>query len=320
MAISTSSLRALIDAFAVMTEKDSISPSTVATVFYRLADLLDTASSQGDIEAVNVSLNSIARNLAAEVSRAEGAERNLSAALAALDGRVSEAESTEQSLTEGLAALERAVEAHKGQTDATDRGLQKGLDELQEGVARERERALKAEGQLQQMQSATSTAIDDETRRARAAEADLTSRIGNVSHALAQEAERSQGKDGLHEEAIDLLKRQIAYEQTRAKNAETAIIGYLIAILRSQANGPEGATVTVNFALAAETIWEILESAPQNAVYQGIMEERRFTMMHAATERVHILMWLSDSGIQLCTVSREGDECKVVFSQLSLYD
>lgn len=120
MAISTSSLKSLIDAFAVLTEKDSISPTTVATILYRLAGLLDEAASLNDVAAVRNSLTALSKALSDEKIRATNAEGLL---------------------TGKLNALRNTHDADKVELIKRDASLQIAINDLKDMLAREEARA-----------------------------------------------------------------------------------------------------------------------------------------------------------------------------------
>ena len=391
MAISTSSLKQLIDAFSVMSEKDSITPTTVATVFYRLANLLADCATDSDISSVKNMVNGMGSAIAEEKTRAMNAESALSRSITSLSGTVTynkdlmqrasqilqqninavvgdlakevlrakaaeadlgssilnetarakkeeeyirtnwgkdmqaeklRAMEAEAELEDKIDKLKRARTSDRTALLQADKALQDAIDGISALLTKEISRAQSKESSLQTQLNNFSTAVDDEERRARKAEADIVALIGNNTHALQQEVERALNKEAIIDHAIDLLKRNLAVEETRAKNAETAIIAYMVSIINSQTpNGVNaGTTITVNIEDDPEAIWAILTNAPEKSVYQGLLGDLTFTMMHAATENTHILMWLSGDGVNIFTISKVENVIKTNLSRLSLFD
>lgn len=323
MAISTTSLKELIDAFAVMSVKDSITPTTVATVFYRLANLLSDCASESDISTVKNMINGMGNAIAEEKTRASNAEAslqrlidNLSTTLASnLAKEIARAKAAEADLTTLLA--NEVVRAK--QAEFTNKN---NIELLRKTHANDIKALNDADDVIRKAISDLTTKLTNEVSRATKAESTLSAFNSRLAKALEEEINRSINKDDALERAIDLLKRNLASEQTRAKNAETAIIAYMISIINSQTpNGVNaGTTITVNIEDEPGAIWAILTHAPEKSVYQGVLGELTFTMMHAATENTHILMWPSGDGVNVFTISNIEDEIKTSQSRLSLYD
>lgn len=344
MAITTSSVKLLIDAFAVMSEKDSITPTTVATVFYRLAGLLADCASDADISTVKNMINSMGDAIANEKTRAMNAEASLTRSINNLKETVTENKNLMLSKTQVLqqninavvgdlakeivrakaaeADLSSSITQEKARAKSAEGDLAKDIDWLKTMRISDKNELKEADNDLLTAIDGFLTKLNNEISRATKAESSQSAFSTRMAKALDEEIARAINKESVLERAIDLLKRNLASEQTRAKNAETAIIAYMISIINSQApNGPDaGTTITVNIEDDPEAIWTILTHAPEKSVYQGVLGELTFTMMHAATENTHILMWPSGDGVNVFTISNIEDEIKTSQSRLSLYD
>lgn len=326
MAISTTSLKALIDAFAVLTEKDSISPTTVATIFYKLADLLNDCASETDISTVKNMVNAMGNAIADEMTRAMNAESALSRAINNLKDTVTDnknsMQNTAQALQQKISAVIGDLAKETSRAKSAEGDLSKEIDSLKSMHLTDKNELKEADKALQATVDGLLTKLNNEISRATSAESTISAFNKRIAKALDEEINRSINKDSALELAIELLKRNLASEQTRAKNAETAIIAYMISIINSQTpNGVNaGTTITVDLAAEPGAIWAILSHAPEKSVYQGVLGDLTFTMMHAATENTHILMWLSGEGVNVFTISNIEDEIKTNHSRLSLYD
>ncbi|MCQ2197611.1 MAG: hypothetical protein MJZ60_08845 [Bacteroidaceae bacterium] len=343
MAISITSLKELIDAFAVMSEKDSITPTTVATVFYRLAGLMATACSDTEAEKIRASIRELSRQNTGTAPAANPSDASLSDKLHNLTSTVSKNYSVLNAADEALRkkldslsstlskemdrareaekANNMAVNAERNRASGKERTLAETIAALEKTHASDKKQIQKDINSLQTLLDSIKANLENEVIRSTKAEDDLASRMGNFTEALGQEMKRSLEKDQLIDEAIEILKRQIATEQTRAKNAEKAILAYLVALLsgRRPILNLQG-EVDIDLNAEPAEIWEKLEEQANTPALLGTWNESVFSLMHTTAQDTHFLMWIASGGINMYTICKDEEEIQFRFSSLSLFE